>query len=224
MLCHFLHENAFWCLEFLQSVRANESRTLDVLWREFFSSAHTNTANKTQYVGMSILRVFWAAGLSDGLQALYHAIRTCPNGKHDGCGTGWDLPIEIVNGAIKSHVEYHVSETQIENFLEDWPCLEAVQAQIRELLYANKAERHWRGRDVDADVATLKEFFRQNIGATWAEATRPNTVLTVTQGPVRQKKPWKEIESVMGRRGTSAPHAYIRNYVADMTPYFDWQA
>ena len=102
--------------------------------------------------------------------------------------------------------------------------LEEVQRHMRDILYSNRAERHWRGRDVDADVATLKEFFRQNIGATWAEATRPNTVLTVTQGPVRQKKPWKEIESVMGRRGTSAPHAYIRNYVADMTPYFDWQA
>ena len=38
-----------------------------------------------------------------------------------------------------------------------------------------------------------------------------------------QKRPWKEIEAVMGRRGVDAPHAYIRNYVLEMTPYFDWQ-
>ena len=38
-----------------------------------------------------------------------------------------------------------------------------------------------------------------------------------------QKRPWKEIEAVMGRRGVDAPHAYILNYVLEMTPYFDWQ-
>ena len=31
---------------------------IDLLWREFFASAHTDTAHKTQYVGMAILCVF----------------------------------------------------------------------------------------------------------------------------------------------------------------------
>ena len=62
------------------------------------------------------------------------------------------------------------------------------------------------------------------IGAPWAEVVRPNNVLTVTTGPSRQKRPRKEIEAVMGRRRLDAPHAYIRNYVLEMTPYFDWQA
>ena len=131
--------------------------------------------------------------------------------------------IENLNGAIKSHVDMHVSEAQIEKFLLDWPMLEEVQRHMREILYSNRAERHWRGRDVDADVAELKKFFREQIGATWAEAVRPNNVLTVTTGPKRNKRPWEEIEAVMGRRGVDAPHAYIRNYVLEMTPYFDWQ-
>ena len=103
-LCHFLHDCAFFVLDFLQSVRGNDSAKLDVLWREFFSAAHTDTANKTQYVGMSIMRVFWGMGMVPELDALYHAIRTIPSGEHDGCGVGWDWMIEALNGAIKAHV------------------------------------------------------------------------------------------------------------------------
>ena len=45
----------------------------------------------------------------------------------------------------------------------------------------------------------------------------------VKSDPSVSNRPWKEIEAVMGRRGVDAPHAYIRNYVLEMTPYFDWQ-
>ena len=74
-LIHFLHDCAFFTLDFLQSVRGNDSANIDILWREFFSSAHTDTAHKTQYVGMAIMRVFWGMGLVPDLDALYHAIQ-----------------------------------------------------------------------------------------------------------------------------------------------------
>ena len=115
-----------------------------------------------------------------------------------------------------------MSEEQIENFIENWPMLEEVQRHMRSVLYANRAERHWRGRDVDADVATLKKLFKDNIGATWQEAIQPNRNVKVTSGHERQRKPWKEVEDVMGRRGADAPHAYIRRQVEKLTPYFDW--
>ena len=35
---HFLYDYGFWVLDFLQSVRSNQSERLDVLWREFFVS------------------------------------------------------------------------------------------------------------------------------------------------------------------------------------------
>ena len=149
-------------------------------------------------------------------------MRSMPSGDHEGCGVGWDWPIELLNHAIQSHVDMHVSEEQIENFIENWPMLEEVQRHMRSVLYANRAERHWRGRDVDADVATLKKFFKDNIGATWQEAIQPNRNVKVTSGHERQRKPWKEVEDVMGRRGADAPHAYIRRQVEKLTPYFDW--
>ena len=223
-LCHFLHDCSFFVLEFLESVRGFESRKIDVLWREFFSAAHTDTAHKTQYVGMAILRTFWGQAMLPELDELYHRIRSVPSGDHDGSGVGWDWPIENLNGAIKSHVDMHVSEEQINKFVSNWALLEEVQRHMREILYSNRAERHWRGRDVDEDVKALIKFFRENIGATWEEATsaaKPGT--SVTEGSDRQVRPWKEIERVMARRGSDAPHAYIRDYVLEMTgDFFDW--
>ena len=223
-LCHFLHDCAFFTLDFLQSVRANDSAKLDILWREFFSAAHTSTAHKTQYVGMAIMRVFWGMAMVPELDALYHAIRTIPSGEHLGCGVGWDMVIEKVNLAIKEHVDAHVSEEQIRNFVENWACLETVQKHMRDILGENRAEQHWRGRDVRADIDMLKEFFRSKIGQTWATATRRDTTLRVTAGSGRAaRKPWNDIEAVMAQRGDEAPHAYIARYVQRMTPYFTWQ-
>ena len=57
-LTQYLHNAGFYNLEFIDAVRGYESHTIDLLWREFFASAHTDTAHKTQYVGMAILCVF----------------------------------------------------------------------------------------------------------------------------------------------------------------------
>ena len=225
-LVHFLHDCSFFTLDFLQSVRGNDSANIDILWREFFSSAHTDTANKTQYVGMAIMRVFWGMGLVPDLDALYHAIRTIPSGTHLGCGVGWDWAIEMLNGAIKAHVGAHVSETQISNFVANWACMEAVQKNMREVLEENKAEQRWRGRNVRADIDLLKKFFRDCCGATWAEAIAPNRNprIVKTAAGHSVKRPWKQVEEVMARRGEHAPHAYIERYVRSMTPFFPWLA
>lgn len=45
-VCHFLYDAGFAVLDFLQAVRGNDSKLLDLLWREFFASAHTGTAHK----------------------------------------------------------------------------------------------------------------------------------------------------------------------------------
>ena len=130
---------------------------------------------------MAIMRVFWGMGLVPDLDALYHAICTIPSGDHLGCGVGWDWAIEMLNGAIKAHVGAHVSEAQIRNFIESWACLETVQKHMREVLEENKAEKHWRGRNVRTDIEMLVEFFRKNIGKTWAEAIKDDTTLRVVR-------------------------------------------
>ena len=98
-------------------MRANESRKLDLLWREFFAGAHTGTANKTQYVPMAIMRVFWGQALTPEVDALYHKIRTIPLSDQFGSGVGWDMAIEMLNAAIKAHISHFVSEAQLRRFV-----------------------------------------------------------------------------------------------------------
>ena len=138
-VCHFAYDAGFGVLDFLQAVRANESKRLDLLWREFFASAHTGTAHKTQYVPMSIMRVFWGMAMTPELDALYHRIRTIPSGDSMGCGVGWDMAIEMLNAAIKAHVLHQVSHAQIKQFLANWALLECVQERMRDYIYGGRA-------------------------------------------------------------------------------------
>ena len=85
-LVSFLDNAGFFVLDFLQSVRSFDSKKIDMLWREFFAYGHAGTANKTQYIPMSIMRVFWGTALDPEFDRLYHMIRTVPSGSHDGLG------------------------------------------------------------------------------------------------------------------------------------------
>ena len=223
-VCHFAYDAGFFILDFLQSVRGNESRTLDLLWREFFASAHSGTANKTQYVPMAIMRVFWGMALTPELQELYHKIRTLPNSDELGSGVGWDMAIEMLNAAIKAHVAHRVSEVQICNFIRSWALLECVQKQFREFIYAGRAKTSGsHAIDATADVKKLVMKFKEVIGSTWAAATTPNEVSHVTLGPQRQVLPWVEVADVMARQGDQAPAAFIRAHVSQLTPFFEWK-
>lgn len=166
-LAYFLYDAGFFMLDFVQCVRGNESRKIDLLWREFFASAHTGTANKTQYVPMAIMRVFWGMVLSPELDELYHAIRTAPtDADYAGSNVGWDMLIEWLNRAIKGHVTSHISKAQIERFILNWPFMENVRTGIRDFVYELRVARDFRWRDVDGDVAKLVQFFREKLART----------------------------------------------------------
>lgn len=226
-VCHFLYDAGFFVLDFLQSVRGNESAKLDLLWREFFPSAHSGTANKTQYVPMAIMRVFWGMALTPELDALYHKIRTIPSSEHYGSGVGWDMAIEVLNAAIKAHVNHFVSEAQITSFLASWALLECVQKRMRELMYARTGTRAPHApHSVDAtpDVDKLVAELKRVVGSTWAAATQPSAHSQVTTGHKRGSVPWREVAAVMRRTGDDAPAAFIRRHVSALTPFFEWMA
>ena len=224
-VCHFEYDAGFFILDFLQSVRGNASHTLDLLWREFFASAHSGTAHKTQYVPMAIMRVFWGMALVPELSDLYHKIRTIPSGTHDGSGVGWDMAIEMLNAAIKAHVCHRISDVQIQHFIQSWALLESVQRRMRDYIYPGRTANAHGHHSVNAtpDVDRLVERFKEVIGKNWQAATAPNKVSHVTVGAARTKKPWTEVEEVMARTGADAPAAYIRSHVLELTkPFFGW--
>jgi hypothetical protein len=223
-VCHFLHDAGFFVLDFLQSVRGHQSQKLDLLWREFFPSAHSGTANKTQYVPMSIMRVFWGMALTPELSDLYHKIRTLPSNNEHGDGVGWDMAIEMLNAAIKAHVCHRISEIQITNFVQSWSLLECVQAKMRNMMYAGRAnDGHGHNVNPHTDVSKLVKLFKELIGVTWAQAVTPNQNSHVTKGPQRAKKPWVEVRGVMARTGDNEPATYIRKHVSELTPFFSWR-
>jgi hypothetical protein len=230
-VCHFAHDAGFFVLDFLQAVRGNESQKLDLLWREFFASAHSSTANKTQYVPMSIMRVFWGLALSPELATLYHNIRTIPSGHAWGTGVGWDMAIEMLNAAIKAHVLHQVSHEQIRQFLASWALLECVQERLRDFIYSGRAGvvRASHAADATPDVDALVELFKHGdgagwggIGTTWAHAISANTVCHVTVGHGRAVPPWVEVQGVMARTGSAAPAAFIRRHVSALTGFYHW--
>jgi hypothetical protein len=219
---HFLHDAGFFVLDFLQAVRANESHKLDLLWREFFPSAHSGTANKTQYVPMSIMRVFWGMALVPELSDLYHKIRTIPNNKTNGSGVGWDMAIEMLNAAIKAHVCHRVSETQIAQFVQQWALLESVQDRMHQFMYPGRSAGGRHTVDATPDVYKLVAKFKTVIGTTWVQAITPNANSHVTKGPQRQVRPWVEVRQVMARTGDDEPATYIREHVSRLTGFFSW--
>jgi len=226
-ICHFLFDAGFFVLDFLQSIRANDSHKIDLLWREFYASAHTSTANKTQYVPMAIMRVFWGMALKPELSDLLHALRTIPSDSGES-GVGWDMAIENLNLAIKQHVAHHVSETQVKDYCMSHALIETIQKDMRELLYGSRAAHHG-SHNVDAttDVNKLVERMKAVVGTTWQAATQPKTTASVVTGPtasLRKAAPWTEVETAMERAGNDHPSHVIRQKVKDLTPFFQWQA
>ena len=225
-VCHFLHDAGFFVLDFLQGVRGNMSEHLDLLWREFFASAHSGTANKTQYVPMAIMRVFWGLALTPELADLYRKIRTIPSGDSPGSHVGWDMAVEMLNAAIKAHVLHQVSHVQITRFLANWALLESVQDRLRDYIYGGRAGivRSSHAADATEDVNKLVDKFKKLIGTTWAQATRANANSQVTIGHQRAMRPWVEVRNVMRRAGDDAPHVQIRKHVTRLTPFYGWAA
>ena len=173
---------------------------------------------------MAIMRVFWGQAMTPEIDALYHKLRTIPLSDEYGSGVGWDMAIEMLNAAIKAHVNHFVSEAQLKHFVANWALLECVQEHMRTLAYGSPAPRqHSHQIDAGPDVAVLVKAFKKVIGTTWARATRANTTSHVTTGSRRAGVPWREVAAVMRRPGNDAPDAYIRRKVSALTPYFEWQ-
>ena len=215
-IVHFLYDFAYLVLDFKQGVRANRSTHLDLLWREFFSIGRTGTANKTHYVPMSIMRIFWADALIPPLRDLYHSLRAIPMSSR--VYVGWDTPIEWLNGAITSGVATLVSEQRIENFVENYSFLDHNYRALLEVMEVDSLGRS-NMRDMDGNVDRMKHFLLDNVGVDWATATAANQVSKLgidSRGVV----PWDEVRTAMTQTGNDATPAFVARHVRNLTSSF----
>lgn len=213
---HFLFDFAYLVLDFKQGVRANRSRHLDLLWREFFAIGNTGTANKTNYVPMAVMRVFWADALVPDLADLYHALRAIPMSKRTN--VGWDTPIEWLNGSITDGVKRLVSENKIEEFVANYSFLNSNYAALLDVLEVAKPDRAHHMRDMDSNVDRMKGWLVRHIGPDWATATRrnANSRLGITRGVL----PWVEMQRANTKTGGDAVPAFVERHVRHLTNNF----
>lgn len=212
---HFLYDFAFLVLDFKQAVRVNDSKHLDVLWREFYAIGRTGTANKTQYVPMSIMRIFWSEALSPQLAALYHKLRAIPMSERTH--VGWDTPIEWLNLGITEGVSKLVSESRIANCIENYALLES---NYRMLLDATQTTASVTGKmkEMDSNVNAMKGWLMDQVGADWNTATRENENSNLNLG--RGMKPWMEIREAMCKEGRDSVTSHVARHVRGLTNTF----
>lgn len=222
-LVHWLYDGAFLVLQWKQSVRSNDSHTLDLLWREFLSLAKTSQAHKTHYAPMAVLRVFWGMAMTPKLSALYHSIRTLPMGEQPGTCVGWDHPCENLHRAITLGVSKFVSAERISRFIAQWPFLEMVSRGLRHIIWRMRGDRKCHMKDMDQDVQKLKELFRRKVGTTWAEASRPNTSRPQLIGAGWRGRPWVAMQMMMNKQGSESLYNWMRSILDRYTGFFPWQ-
>lgn len=219
-LVHFLYDFAYLVLEFKQDVRGCESQHLDLLWTEYFATAHTGTANKIHYTTMAVMRVWWAQAMTPQLASLYHKIRSLPMSNNKGVKVGWDTPIEWLNGAITAGVEKLVSESRIENFIERFPLLQHNYNVLRAEFFS-RAEHHSWMKSMETDVNHWKAFFIEKIGRNWQQATSRNT--TSKLGITRGTPPWEEVRTTMHKHGRDSVAHYVAEHARNLTSnFYNW--
>ena len=214
---HFLNDFGFLLLDFKQSVRAGRSQNIDLLWAEFFALGHTSTANKTQYVPMAIMRVWWSEALNPRIAALYHSIRCIPMTMHQGSMVGWDFPCEHLNGSLTNAV-HHATEDALERHLRTYSFTHHSYQQLRYRFLGHRADHESFMKDMDADVQIIVEWLLDCVGRTWSTATARNTVSRL--GITRGVAPWDEMARSMSQTGGNSVPSFVARHARNLTRGF----
>eukprot|EP00965_Chrysotila_dentata_P104536 3452164-Pleurochrysis_carterae.AAC.2 len=120
------------------------------------------------------------------LKQLYANMRSIAMSQRKGSMVGWDCVIKWLSGATTQGVTHLVSEERIAEFIKMYPLLESNYRALQDWVLgdASRAEASAFMKDMDADVAQLKNLFITKIGRSWHSATRANTqsMLGITRG------------------------------------------
>ena len=220
---YFLYLFAFKYLEYRNAGRTNDSKKLDLLWRENLRTAKTAKANKTNYRQMSIILIYWGCVLLEPLQTFYHNTRTL---RWIHSHVGWDMPIEKLNMWLKEAVISQITESQICQFIRRLNFTQHVVRCIKTIVGANRQPEHATLKNIDHDVALMKEFLRTCIGTTYRQCTQDSdaNLLSVDMsdwGGLRRPRacaPHRQL-----RLSMADYRSYVRRQVAKLCPWHRWR-
>ena len=218
----FLYLFAFKYVQMRTAVRQNDSKTLDIIWRENLATARTKRANKTNYSQMSVVLVYWGYALVEPLQTAFHRTRTL---RWIHSHVGWDVIIEIMNSWIKSSVVANITESQICKFISRLNFTHIVMRGLLLIMRKFRKPEPESLKDIDKDVAQIKEFLRERIGRDFRTATQPSHANLLDLHMVhwggnqypRRNSPWKQMERAMTDYRT-----YVQRQVTKLSRWHHW--
>ena len=232
-VCQFLYLFGFKFKQMRDSVRTNDSATLDLLWRENLASARAATksgnvgeSGKTNYATMSVVLIYWGCALREPLATAYHNTRTL---RWIFSHVGWDMPVEMLNMLIHESVVANITHELIQKFVRRLNFTWVVHRGLERILKANRARDEATLKDIDKDKKLLMEWLRTSIGTTYAQATQASNdnLLGVDMSrwggdrdaaAKRRGAPWAKRVAVM-----QDCDEYVRRKMRDYCHWHSWQ-
>ena len=226
-VCQFLYLFGFKFKQMRDSVRINDSHTLDLIWRENLASAKAATKHgtegehgKTNYAAMSVVLIYWGRALREPLAHAYHATRTL---RMVDAHVGWDYPIEYLNKLIKESVVANITFELINKFIRTLNFTYVVHRGM--IVKANREPDAAKLKEIATEKDKIKEWLRKSIGSDYSTCTAPseenklNLDLTRWGGArnTRRGAPWAKRRAVM-----VDVQAYVRKKMEDYTPWHRW--
>ena len=221
-VCMFLYLFAFQYLQMRTAIRRNDSKRLDLIWREYLSTARTSLAHKTNYSQMSVILIYWGTCLREPLSTIFHNTRTL---RWLHTHVGWDMPIEKLNMWIKMSVVSNITYDQIHKFIRRLNFTHRVVRGVESLIYRSRKPDPESLKNIDNDVEMIKEFLREKIGRDFATATTPSDANQLGldmsdhggNRNARGRSPWMQMRETMQNY-----RAYVRTQVTDKCPWHKW--
>ena len=208
-LSYFLADFGYLYWYFRQSIRSNDSETIDLTWRECISFMHTSESNKTQYAPMAILRVYWSQALAPPLAAVYHKNRTLSMLGLEGSNIGWDMWQEKGNYAISTNV-VRPSHERIAKFMHELNFTGHCSRMLEKHMLSQRKRSPAKMVKIAQDVQLVVDHLVAKLGNTWAAArAAPQNQLI---SPARAPKPWKSIEKSLS---DGKFDEWVRGHIAD---------
>ena len=131
----FLYYAGFKFVQYKKACHTNDSKTLDLLWRENLTTTRTGLANKKGYSQLSVILIYWGMAMVEPLQKFYHNTRTL---RWVNSHVGWDMPIEKLNMWLGESVVSNITDLQIVQFIRRLNFTQHVVRCMKRLLYWNR--------------------------------------------------------------------------------------
>ena len=223
-VCQFLFLYGFMFLQMRDAVRQNQSAMLDMIWCENLATARAS--GKSNYSVMSVIRVYWGIALREPLNSIYHSVRTL---RWIHTHVGWDMFIEALNAILRGSVTANVTQEFLNKFLSQLNFTSVVNRALDNIMKADRERDEAKKKNIDQDVALIKEFLRAALGSTWSQVTLPSdaNLLNIDMSDwgggrnARAHTPWAKMARAMS--GDHDYRKYVTEKLGDYCHWHMWQ-